>query len=108
MRNSIEQICQRDNAFFKLHPHAATHRRRAYPDEIPRALRGLHIREVLVVWIADGIRLRGFIDAFGRVVGQGLDCDNPILTSAGGPELVKSLLQHVTTTFPLAAPVKKT
>jgi hypothetical protein len=108
MHNSIEKICQRDYAFFKLHPHAATHHRRAYPDEIPRALRGLQIREVLVVWIADGIRLRGFIDASGRVVAQGLDCDNPILASAGGPELVKSLIRYLSRTPPPATPDKKT
>jgi hypothetical protein len=99
---SLNLACQLDSEFFKANPDKSKYRRKALPGEIPRTLRKLCIREVLVHQIADGIRLRGFVNASGFVVAQGVDFDQRLISSATGMETVKFVVRAVSETFPIA------
>jgi hypothetical protein len=111
MRNkattSLDLACQLDSEFFKANLDKSEYRRKALPGEVPRKLRKLRIREVLVHQIADGIRLRGFVNASGAVVAQGMDFDHQLISSRTGMEAVNLVLRAVGETFPIATSGKK-
>jgi hypothetical protein len=104
---ALEIACQLDSEFFKANPEKSEYRRKAVPGEVPRTLRKLRIREVLVHQIADGIRLRGFVNASGAVVAQGMDFDHQLISSPAGMEVVKDVVRAMGETFPIATSSKK-
>jgi hypothetical protein len=99
---SLDLACQLDSDFFKANPDKSEYRRKAVPGEVPEALRKLRIREVLVHQIADGIRLRGFVNASRFVVANGVDFSHQLISSATGTETINLVLRAVGETFPIA------
>ncbi len=100
---SLDLICQLDGDFYKANPGKSEYRRKVFSAELPRALRGLRIRDVQVVQLAEGIFLRGLLNEHGRVVAQSVYFDYRLFSSAEGKRQVKSVLRTIGKTFPLAA-----
>jgi hypothetical protein len=104
MTTALDFACQLDDEFFKSNPQKSEYRRNVVSGEVPRPLRKQGIREVLVVHLAQGFFLRGFMNEHGHVVAQSVYFDYRFFSSDDGMRQVQSVLQAISETFPLASP----